>query len=103
MRTLETEFTHPYRGLFRKKSPSNLLIYSDKKNNEKFFQKSVARVKNWCTFASAIDRDVGCKFFESNEPIKSSLKGKEPKIPMRLETGESARQTEKNIKYNNIQ
>ena len=43
------------------------------------------------------------KFFESNEPIKSSLKGKEPKIPMRLETGESARQTEKNIKYNNIQ
>ena len=25
------------------------------------------------------------KFFESNEPIKSSLKGKEPKIPKRLE------------------
>ena len=37
------------------------------------------------------------KFFESNEPIKSSLKGKEPKIPMRLETGESARQTEKTL------
>ena len=25
------------------------------------------------------------KFFEINEPIKSSLKGKEPKIPKRLE------------------
>ena len=44
-------------------------------------QKGVARKKKVCTFASAIDRDGGCKFFESNEPIKSSLKGKEPKIP----------------------
>jgi len=38
-------------------------------------------MKKVCTFASAIDRKDDCKFFESNEPIKSSLKGKEPKIP----------------------
>jgi len=52
---METEFAQPYRGLFREKSPSNPLIYSDKKNNEKFFQKSVARKEKVCTFASAID------------------------------------------------
>ena len=41
-------------------------------------------MKKCCTFASAIDRDGGCKFFESNEPIKSSLKGKEPFNSKRL-------------------
>ena len=61
MRAMETEFTQPYRGLFRKKSPSNLLIYSDKKIIEKFFQKSVARMKKVCTFASAIDRNGDCE------------------------------------------
>ena len=68
---METEFAHPYRGLFRKKPPSNPLIYSDKKIIENFFQKSVARKEKVCTFASAIDRDGGCEFFESNEPIKA--------------------------------
>ena len=54
------------------------------------------RNKNRRIFAVR-NHEKGCKFFESNEPIKSSLKGKEPKIPMRLETGESARQTEKTL------
>ena len=43
------------------------------------------------------------KFFESNEPIKSSLKGKEPEIPRDYRTGESARNNRRFIKYNNIQ
>ena len=46
-----------------------------------FFEKSVARNKKGGIFASAIEENEIAKFFESNEPIKSSLKGKEPKIP----------------------
>ena len=49
------------RRLFHKISSCNTLIISHQKIIQKFFSKSVARVKKWCTFASAIDRNDDCE------------------------------------------
>ena len=56
---------------------------------EKIFKKilkKVLRGKKKCVLLHPQSTENGgCEFFESNEPIKSSLKGKEPKIPKRLD------------------
>ena len=69
-----------------------------KKIIKKYFQKGVARNENRRIFAVRNHEKSGCMFFESNEPIKSSLKGKEPFNSKRLtKTGESARTKQKNL------
>ena len=65
----------------------------------KFFLKKMLRVmKSVVLLHPQSTENGGCKFFESNEPIKSSLKGKEPFNSRDDKTGESARQTEKDKK-----
>ena len=78
---LRRERLRDFFELYPEKFTSNALIFSVEKIIEKIFEKGVARKKKGCTFASAIEGNDIAKFFESNEPIKSSLKGKEPKIP----------------------
>ena len=51
---------------------------------KKNFKKVLRVLKKCVLLHPQSTENGGCKFFESNEPIKSSLKGKEPKIPRRL-------------------
>ena len=55
------------------------------------------RGRKKCVLLHPQSTEMGiAEFFESNEPTKSSLKGKEPFNSKRQGTGESARQTENN-------
>ena len=83
-RALGTQSTQLERRLFYKNPIPTYWFSIGIKIIKKYLQKGVARKEKGCTFASAIEENDIAKFFESNEPIKSSLKGKEPFNSKRL-------------------